>query len=299
MEAVLFASIENDLEQARGQTGSVRASTVGFPNNSDFAVTAASAGGKLLWSHQLPKGLYISLGTHQGSIVIFALNYMPAAATRPRAPVLLLDPKTGDLTEAGLNDGAAMFHYAGQSTFFRIASGSGQVWTLSDNGLVQQASGITSATIEKKFSLKAFVGPGNMAVVDAVGSSVALVSLTSGAVRDSALASDVVSDVRAESDALFARVGNRNLRYATRVFISAIGGDDTGAVYATVVGRTGGVNPVIRIDENGMASTLGNILLPVNENGSHMMPAGLVVWQRELAVIGAAGQIAWYQLPLA
>ncbi len=99
-------------------------------HNAPFWITATTTTGSLLWSYPLPSGIYLSLGTHDGSVVLFANGYHAAAGAPSARVVLSLDSATGNLTPIGTQDGYGLYVYAGDSTFFRIVDGAGQVWTL-------------------------------------------------------------------------------------------------------------------------------------------------------------------------
>jgi hypothetical protein len=274
--------------------------------NSPSTIAATTTDGNLLWSYPLTKGLYLSLGTHQGSIVLFALNYSPSSGRVSRSAILLLDPANGNVTEAGTYAAAPMvgpFRYAGDSTFFRINHGSGEVWSI-NNGFVQSLGGIGSPTLAKKFAKSELIAAETMAVVDPVGTSMALVSLNSGAVTDSTISSDVIANNRATSDATTARAmanagaSATNSRMATRIFITAIGGNQGDAVYAVVPQPTQpfGVVSVVKISAAGVGTTLGSIQL--NREGRPYFAAKIVISGSEMAVLSQGGDVAWFSLPL-
>ena len=281
-----------------GVTGTTPTRITGFSPDSRFAVAATSINGNLLWSYALPTGNYFSLGTTQGSVVIFALRYTPSGGN-PVIAVLRLDPSTGNLAAIGSHDSMGRLSYAGDSTFFRIVKGTGEIWSL-DNGLVQKGPGIVSPTLAKKFSLPVLVPPATIAVVDAVGDSMALISLASGSVKESSITSDVIKNSHAIIQALMERVNPTHLRMATNAFISAVGADPTGAIYAVVAApkEQRGVVPVIKINATGAASDLGKIQLPSTSTGQPMMPIRLAASGSELALLGFSGDAAWYRLPL-
>lgn len=87
---------------------------------------------------------------------------------------------------------------------------------------------------------------------------------------------------------------------ATRSFISGIGGDQAGSLYALVPAPKGpGISSVIKLETNGAAKTLGNIQLPLKNGRQPAMAGNLAVVGSHLAVFGFSGDIAWYKLPLA
>ncbi len=268
---------------------------------SPFAITATDTTGNVLWSYPLPKGIYISLGTHQGSIVIFALRYEPASGNAVQRPLLLLDPSNENLNVIGTYDGmAGPLKYAGGSTFFRISHGAGEIWTL-DAALTQKIAGITAPAIATKFPEMSLMAPGTMAVVDSAGVSLATVSLESGAVASSAISSEAVSSYRATIEAVQARAGvdSSNPRMATPTFITAIGGDAGGAIYATVpLGKPYDVVQIVSLDANGSGITLGRVRVPLNSKGRPIVASRVVAANSQIGILSYGGDIAWYVLPL-
>jgi hypothetical protein len=283
-----------------------RAPDAPIGSNVPSAIAATTTDGNLLWSYPLPKGLYLSLGTHQGSIVVFALNYFSGSGSVSRSAILSIDPANGNVTEAGTYPSAPMvgpFRYAGDSTFFRINHGSGEVWSL-NNGFVQTLAGIASPTLAKKFAKEELIAPDTMAVVDPVGTSMALVSLSSGAVTDGAISSDLIANNRATSDGAVGRAmanagsNATNSRMATRIFVTAIGGNQADAIYAVVPQPTQpfGVVSVVQISAAGVGTTLGSIQL--NSTGRPYFATKIVISGSQLAVLSQGGNVAWFNLPL-
>jgi hypothetical protein len=265
-------------------------------HNAPFWITATTATGKLLWSYPLPSGMYLSLGTHDGSVVLLANRYGGTAGTPTARPVLSLDSATGNLTPIGTQDGYGLYVYAGDSTFFRIVDGAGQIWNLG-NGLVQKLSGIASPTIRKKPTATTFLTPATIAVVDDVGASMALISIESGAVQESTISSETITNAQAFSGVALARAGYNanNPRMATVIFITGIGADENGAVYAAVPLQKARGVAIVKLDANGNGTTLGAIQKPFDTG---FMISKLVVSGTELGVLSHGGDIAWYQLPL-
>jgi hypothetical protein len=272
------------------------------PDDPTF-VAATTTAGSLVWSYPLPKGMYVSLGTHQGSVAITGLNYFPSSGNRVQRPILLLDPANGNITEVGpySNGMAGPFSYAGDSRFFRIFSGTGEVWDL-NNGLVQSHAGIVAPTFAKKFTQASLIAPDTIAVVDSVGTSMALVSLTSGSATESSISSEAIASSQAISGAAMARAGvdTTNRRMATRVFVTAIGGNQNDALYAIVAepAQPIGVESLIRINANGASTTLGSIQFPSNGDGQPFMASKIVISNSEMGVLSYRGYVAWYKLPL-
>jgi len=280
-------------EAVRGMIGTTPSLILRPARNRETAVAATSPEGKLLWSYRLPQGMYLSLGTHKESVVIFALSYVPESGKTSRLPVLSLDPQSGSVTQIGTHDGLGFFNYAGDSRFLRIVSCAAEIWRL-DGGLVQEQSGITSATIAKKFSLKALTSAGMMAIVDAGGTSMAMIDLSSGSVSESVISSTSLANSRAEMDALYARHGKDqpNQRMASTTYIGAICGDQSGGLYATITSGTPiAVTPIIRLDASGTGSDLGAVKAFFGNK--------MVVNDSELAVVSSGGDVVWYNLPFA
>jgi len=273
---------------------SVAAGGAAASSDSKYGITATDTSGKVLWSYPLPTGMYGSLGKYQGSIVIFAFGTIQLPGGAAFRPVLLLDSQTGNLMAIGQHDAAGLFTYAGDSTFFRIVQGAGQVWSL-ENGLVQKVSAVTAPAIAAKFSQRSLISSGTFAVVDSVGQSQAMVALDTGAVTASSISSEAVTNARAASAAALERAAS-NPRMATIVFITAIGSDQNGALYAAVPAPKGptGTLPVISLNPDGVGSTLG--MVQFRTLGIAM---SLLATNSELAVSTSAGEIAWYALPLA
>jgi hypothetical protein len=256
--------------------------------------------GNVLWSYPLPHGRYFSLGTHLGSIVIFAGRNGLASSATLGFPVLLFDPTNGNLSVVGTYDGVGAPRYAGDSTFFRIVKGAGEVLTL-DNALTKTISGITATAIAAKFPELSLTAPDTMAVLDSGGLSMATVSLNSGAVTASAISSDAVAASRATSQAIIAQAAS-NPRMATPIFITAIGGDAGGTLYAVVPLSKGGAGlvQVVSFDINGAGTTLGRVQLPLISAGRIAgMASRVVVANSQLGILSYRGDIAWYTLPIA
>jgi hypothetical protein len=175
--------------------GSSTIGTFAVSPDSQWAIAATTTDGNLLWSYLLPRGNYASVGTHEGSVVIFALRYIPSSGDLVPRPILRVDPNNGTivrypsdgtLSEISTDNETSTLCYAGDSTLFRIVAGLGEIWGL-DNALRQNVTGISSPTLAKKFPLKALIAPDTIAVVDAIGMSMALISLRSASVRESSI----------------------------------------------------------------------------------------------------------------
>ena len=271
------------------------------PGAAQFGIAATAVTGQLVWNYLLPQGTYISLGTYDEFVVIFALRYIPAVGTVVQRPVLLLDPANGNLTHIDTSDAIAQYTYAGDSAFFRVVAGAGEIWTI-QNGLVLRKAGIASPTLGKKFTLKARSGEGAMAVVDAVGNSMAIVSLSSGSVTDTIISSNVIASNQAQSDSMIVRAGNAvtNPRLATRIFISAVAADQSSLLYAIVpeLNDGPGIVTLIRLNPLGVGTMVAKIQTPLGKDGKPISVADIVVANSELGVLSPNGDIGWYALPL-
>ncbi len=100
--------------------------------------------------------------------------------------------------------------------------------------------------------------PDTIAVVDNVGMSMALVSIGNGAVQESTISSETIANAQALSGATLGRAGyNANdPNMATVIFITGIGADANGAVYAAVPSRKAGTVAIVKLDANGNGTTL-------------------------------------------
>ena len=160
---------------------------------------------------------------------------------------------------------AGMFNYAGDSTFFRVASGIGEIWKL-NNGLVEKASAITSPTISKKFGAKAVIGPDTFAVVDSGGQSMALISLSSGAVKEVPISSEVVAENRADLRCAACEVREGHIADGNAILYLGNWGRPSWFAHALVPAPKGpGISSVIKLETNGAAKTTGKYPVALEE----------------------------------
>lgn len=263
--------------------------------NAEYFVTATAPGpgdGRLSsWS--LGTGTrYFGLGTLGSAIVLLTMEGAVA-----------LDPSTGGLTPL-VSGGtpAGRLRYAGDSTFFGVNNGLGEVWSLKSS-FQQQVAGISAQVLGSAGVLTEYC-PGGMMIAAALdGSSAAAINLSSGVVRQTTISSEIVANSTAFYNALRSKYGSPlpDPSFAgITCILMGIGGDAEGNIYAVVQTpkpRETGL-PVLRIDSSGIASSLGSAPLPSGSTKpfgvKKLFPIG-----GSLGIVSASGLVAWYALPAA
>jgi len=190
--------------------------------------------------------------------------------------------------------------YAGDSLFFGVGAGLGQIWTF-DGTWTARGSGI-KAQCFAGFRCQAPVSPDVMAVVTADGNWLAWISLSDGAVSEVPVSGAYVSSVRAFYQSLAAKINqgsaHSQARLAQPVVISAVGGDQNGNAFALVVTPTGGngTTTLVQLAETGVATPLGMLQLPASASGQRYMPSKLFATNSEICILSRDGDLAWYPL---
>lgn len=267
-----------------------------------YLIAATGLDGSLLWSYPLPTGTHLSVGAHAGMVVILAAGYMRPSGVRVQNPVLLLDPLAGTVSEAGFTDGKGPFVYAGDSLFFRVVSGTGEIWSF-DGGFTANATGMVAqsfSTVTPPFHSTTLPSVG-AAVVTAQGEWIARVSASPVAVQEAPVSCELVSGVRTFYQNWMSTLLNKKgidpskTNVARPTVISAIGSDESGVLYALVMSPTEpGVLALVRFDEIGNGSVLSKISLPANTMAKQLFVVG-----SQLGVLSWRGGVAWYPLPTA
>jgi hypothetical protein len=269
-------------------------------SNREYFVAATTPSGSLLWNYSLPKGTHFSLGTHERMIITLAGGYAAASGIPVVNPIWLLDPKTGNASITGEGNTNIRLSYAGDSVFFGVAGGKGQIRSF-DGGLKLTASGITAQSFAAKFPHQEFVPPDTMAVAPLNGHWLARVSIQSGAVQEDPISGEFVSNVRSFYESFFASVLDRQgidptkTRVARPSVILAVGGDQDGGVYSLVATpKRGsiGLMSLVRFDQSGVGTLLGELQLPTGIFGWKV-----VILNSEVCVLSGNGSALWYSLP--
>jgi len=271
-----------------------------------YWIAGTAPSGSLLWSYPLPAGLYSNLGTHAGMVVVNALRYQSPSGTMVRNPILLLDPLSGAISNTGSTDGKGPFVCAGDSLFFRVVAGQGEIWSFDGSSLAAGVSGMVAqsfSTVVPPF-YAATLKPAGAVVVPSQGQWIARVSASPATVQEAAISCDYVTAVRTFYQTSRAtRLSNQGIdpsdkRYLIPDVISTIGSDENGVLYALVMSPADGVQGVrvlVRFDGSGSGSVLGKISLPPNT----LMSSKLFVAGSHLGVVSPKGTLAWYPVPLA
>ena len=271
--------------------------------NGQYVIAGTAIDGSLLWSYPLPTGTHLSVGTHAGMVVIHAAGYIQPSGVRVRNPVLLLNPGTGALSEAGSSDGNGPFVYAGDSLFFRVVSGLGEIWSF-DGSLTTKATGLVAqsfSTVIPPFH-SATLLPAGAAVVTAQGQWIARVAAAPFVVQEAPISCELVAGVRTfYQNATSTILSNKGIapsktKVAMPETISAIGSDESGVLYALVMSPADGLGvlALVRFDGSGNGSVLGKVSLPANTMAKMLFVVG-----SQLGVLSWRGAVAWYSLPLA
>jgi hypothetical protein len=276
----------------------------GAPATRQYSVAATTPGGDLLWHYALPKGGHVSLGTYSGMVVSIAGAYTPPSGKPVLNPVWLLDPNTGSTSSSGQADANGPLHYAGDSAFFRVVAGQGQIWSF-NGALTLRQSGLAAQSFGAKFRLQDLVSTDTIAVASIDGNWLTRISVSSGTVQENAISGDFVPNVRSFYQSLqasfIARNGIDPNKVAAQEVVSAIGGDQNGGVYALIVTPKDGkgVLPVVSFEQSGNATLLGKVQLPVSPSGVPDVPLKVAVIGSEICVLTSNGDAAWYSLPAA
>jgi hypothetical protein len=268
-------------------------SQTNFIANTEYFVTANALAGPRLWSWSLGKGTrYVGLGTQGPGIVLLTL-----------AGAMELDPSTGAQAPLVSSGAPGGLRYAGDSTFFRVVGGLGEVWSL-QSSFQQQLAGISTPVLSGKAVLTEYCPGGTTIAAARDGSSAAAISLWNGVVREVAISSQLV----ASSTAFYSKVLSKyyNARPdpsfgATTSILMGIGGDAGGNIYAVVQTPNPQITgmAVLRLDQSGIASNIGNAPLPAGASVRSFGVMKLIPTAGSLGIVSSGGLVAWYTLPTA
>ncbi len=258
-----------------------------------YSISAAKPSGELSWNYPLPGGPHVSIGTYQGSVLIFE-------SPRPsfRSPIRVLDPGNGAARKVGEYDRLGPLFYSGDTLLFGTEKGCGEVWKF-DGGLTRVHVSEQRESYSVRLRCRQLAASDTFAIATQNAAFITRLSVGSGVVQESALTGEFLSSVRSFYEAA------RNLRIAQNrldvrrasgpVTITAIGVGDS-SVYALVVVPSGprGVYGLVAIDEIGNSTLVAKIQVP----DLSAFTMGLVVIGSEVGVICHNGNAMWYPLPV-
>lgn len=277
----------------------------GIPYTRQYSLAATSAAGEPLWHYALPKGGHISLGTHSGAVLVFAGRYPDPSGQTTVRPIWALDPTSGSVSKAGQVDVDGPLAYAGDSTFFRVVQGEGQVLQF-DGGLTQKAVGLRADAFASRFRVVEPTSSDSIAVATNDAKLVATISVSGGVVEESTVGGDI-GNVRNFYDSLRASalssstMPTGNVKLATPRIIASIGSDRNTKLYSLVVTPKDakGVLALAVLDGSGVGTILGRLQLPLSSNGMPSMAIKLAIVGQEACVVMSNGTAAWFSLPKA
>jgi hypothetical protein len=262
----------------------------GALNNGPTYLASSKLSGDMDWHYLLPPGNHVSIGTYHGHVLV---------AEVPRV-VWALDPRTGSTEKIKTSHKAPLF-YAGDSIFFSASNGNGEIWKF-DGGLEKIHSSGKAQSYTAKLLLRQLCSSDQFASATADGSFIARLSVTSGAVFETAITGEFISNIRSfygsANDAWMARNGLDPIRdrVARPIVISSIGAGNSGTIYALVVTPRDprGVFSLITIDEFGN----GTLIAKIQVSDTVAFPFGLLSIGSELGVVCRDGSAKWYPRPV-
>jgi hypothetical protein len=240
----------------------------------EATITATNPDGETLWKYSLPRGMYLSLGTDGPAVVVQSFNSL-----------MEFLPPTGELRSVGSLGktvaGTRLLEYAGDSCFFRVAAGRGEIWSVR-GGIVRKDKEFAADGVPPD-ALAAAVSPAELALVPTDGSGLFRVAIPAGTITRQPLASDEVKRRREES-----QIGEGGGQGGLMVVL-ATGGGEMGILYVMLAPLGGFIAPVLRIDSGGAVSTWKKLLL-----APRAVPMKLIASGAEIGVAHHNGSVAWY-----
>lgn len=245
--------------------------------------SATDRAGKVLWQTDLPKGKYVSVGIHSGSVILTALEF-GEVTPRTMNCLVRLDPTgaTSVIYTQSLGFNGPLI-CAGESTFLCIKPGIIELWRLTGSDFIRSVEISTNAVLQTPHidNLSS-----TLAAVTAMdGSTLMTLDLQSGAVNEFSInAPEVASAISSYQAKMQPHSGHP-------VVIAATGSDGNGSLYALVLPSPMNSVSGLKIDGAGNGSAWGSF-----EFLKKVAPIKLGCFENEVCVLCASGDALWYEV---
>lgn len=261
----------------------------------DWRVTAVTSQGSLVWEFPLPTGVYSALGIAEAGafVLIHAFSYGQGTTAR-RNCILQLLPRTGEIKDLGFTDAGGsnerMF-FAGDSFLVRLARTNLEVWNVQSDAVTLTSRG--PVEISASAMHVDLISPGDLAFTARDGSTMSIVSIPSGTIRELLIAAPEIIQARSILDQLQSErpINEPGTRVPASI-IAVTGANPMRRVLNALVlpVRVNEPTPVLAIDLNGTISVSGLYDIR-HERVAMRLITGTT---SELGVIYGDTTIGWY-----
>lgn len=260
-----------------------------------FGIISTDAQGRIVWSHLLPKGAYLSLGFEAGMILIHAGYYFTGGRSVQNC-LLGLDPVAATLTEigpVGPPSSPRILQSVGDSVFIKVEANQYQIWRVRQSKVVKEAENSLAAGLSERSHVE-MISPEKIAMLSRDGSSFGLIASSSGSLLYYPVFSQEIARAQAAYQARLLACGPSSKRVSEGIVVPAVGSDRLGTLFAFVAPLDRDVATILSINEYAVASRWALWHFPLGRDGGLGYPLKLIVLGNEVGVTCANGVTAWY-----